>query len=71
MGLGFRDLGTPVVPFCPFYLGVSNSRNKCTLIINGLLGNLESWPYGIGLGSKGFRVQGLGLRGLGFRSLDL
>ena len=38
-------LGTPVVPFCPFYFGVSflklNSRKKGTLIINGLLGNLD------------------------------
>ena len=38
------NLGTPVVPFCPFYLGVSllklNSRKKGTLIIKGLLGNL-------------------------------
>ena len=37
-------LGTPVVPFFPFYLGVSllklNSRKKGTLIIMGLLGNL-------------------------------
>ena len=37
-------LGTPEVPFCPFYFGVSflklNSRKKGTLIINGLLGNL-------------------------------
>ena len=36
--------GTPVVPFCPFCLGVSllkqNSRHKGTLIIYGLLGNL-------------------------------
>ena len=38
------NLGTPVVPFCSFYVGVSlvklNSRNKGTRIINGLLGNL-------------------------------
>ena len=37
-------LGTPVVPFCPFYFGVSlfklNRRRKGTLIMNGLLGNL-------------------------------
>ena len=37
-------LGTPVVPFCPVYLGVSllklNSRKKGTLVIKGLLGNL-------------------------------
>ena len=39
------ELGTPVVPlvpFCPFYLGVSllklNNRKKGTLIINRLLG---------------------------------
>ena len=39
-----HNLGTPVVPFCPFYLGVSllkpNSRKKGTLIIKGSLGNL-------------------------------
>ena len=38
------ELGTTVVPFCPFYLGVSllklNIGKKGTLIINGLLGNL-------------------------------
>ena len=43
-GPSLRNLGTPVVPFCPFYFGVSllklNSRKKGTLIINGLLGNL-------------------------------
>ena len=37
------QLGTPAVPFCPFYLGVSllklNSRKKGTLFIKGLLGN--------------------------------
>ena len=37
------QLGTSVVPFCPFYLGVSllklNSRKKGTLVIKGLLGN--------------------------------
>ena len=37
-------LGTPVVPFYPFYFGVSllkqNSRKKGTLITKGLLGNL-------------------------------
>ena len=37
-------LGSPVVPFCPFCLGVSllkpNMRKKGTLIIKGLLGNL-------------------------------
>ena len=42
-------LGTPVVPFYPFYFGLSlfkqNSRKKGTLIIKGLLGNL-----GLGLG---------------------
>ena len=41
--------GTPVVPFCPFHLGVSllklNSRKKGTLIINGLLGNLVSHGF--------------------------
>ena len=40
-----KRLGTPVVPFCPFYFGVSllkrNSRKKGTRIIHGLLGNLE------------------------------
>ena len=39
-----NHLGTPVVPFFPFYLGVSllklNSRKKDALIIKGLLGNL-------------------------------
>ena len=38
------QLGTPVVPFYPFCLGVSllklKSRKKGTLIIRGLLGNL-------------------------------
>ena len=45
--LGFRDLGnlgTPVVPFSPFYLRVSalklNIWKKGTLLIKGLLGNL-------------------------------
>ncbi len=37
-------LGTPYVPFFPFYLGVSlsklDSRKIGTLVINGLLGNL-------------------------------
>ena len=42
---GVHDyLGTPVVPFCPFYSGVPllelNSRKKGTLIVNGLLRNL-------------------------------
>ena len=40
-------LGTPVVPFCPFYFEVSlsklNSRKKGTLVIDGLLGNLVLW----------------------------
>ena len=39
-------LGTPVVPFVPFYMGVSlvklNTRKKGILIIKGLLGNLEN-----------------------------
>ena len=39
------QLGTLVVPFCPFYSGVSliklNSRKKGTLL-NGLLGNLDN-----------------------------
>ena len=40
-----RNLGSPVVPFCPFYLGgllilKPNIRKKGTLIIKGLLGNL-------------------------------
>ena len=42
-------LGTPLVPFCAFYFGVSllklNSRNKGTLIIMGLLGNLVTDFY--------------------------
>ena len=41
-------LGTPVVPFFPFYFGVSllelNSRKEGTLIIHGLLGNLGITP---------------------------
>ena len=46
-----RILGSPVILFCPFYLGVSlltpNTREKGTLIIKGLLGNLGSkWPNG-------------------------
>ena len=40
------NLGTPVVPFYPFCLGVSlfkqNSRKKGSLNIYGLLGNLET-----------------------------
>ena len=48
-------LGTPVVPFCPFYLGVSllklNSRKKGTLIINGLLWiNVRDPLYFLGYG---------------------
>ena len=42
-------LGTPVVPFCPLYFGVSllklNSRKKGTLVIDGLLENLEDSGY--------------------------
>ena len=42
-GLGF--LGTPVVPLFPFYFGVTvlklNAREKGTLIIKGLLENLD------------------------------
>ena len=42
--LSVSYLGSPVVPFCPFCLGVSllkpNIRKKGTLIIKGLLGNL-------------------------------
>ena len=41
----FEGLGSPVVPFCPFYLGVSvlkpNIWKEGTLIVKGLLGNLE------------------------------
>ena len=37
-------LGSPVVPFCPFHMGVSllkpNTRKKGTLSIKGLLRNL-------------------------------
>ena len=42
MTLSWGLPGTPVVPFCPFYLEFPklNSRKKGTLIINGLLGNL-------------------------------
>ena len=40
-----RLLGTPIVPFYPFYLGVSvlklNTGKKGTLIIMGLLGSLD------------------------------
>ena len=61
-------LGTPVVPFCPFYLGVSlfkpNSRKKGTLIIKGFLGNLvwSARNEGMDPYSDGFRVKGLGFR---------
>ena len=45
-GTLLKDLGTPIVPFCPFFFGVSllkpKSSQKGTLIINGLLGNLET-----------------------------
>ena len=38
------SLGSPVVPFCPFWFGASllesNSRKKGTLTIKGLLENL-------------------------------
>ena len=51
-------LGTPVVPFCPFYFGVSllkqKSRKKGTLIIKGLLGNLEKQD---GLAAKHDRIS--------------
>ena len=44
-----KQLGTPVVPFFPFYFGVSllklNSRKKGTLIIMRLLGNLDEVGY--------------------------
>ena len=40
------NLGTPVVPFCPFYLGVStlklSIRKKGALSIMGLPGNLDN-----------------------------
>ena len=43
---GYDVLGSPVVPFYPFCLGVPllkpNSRKKGTLIIKGVLGNLAS-----------------------------
>ena len=39
------QVGSPVVPFCPFSFWVPlftpSSRNKGTLIIRGLLGNLD------------------------------
>ena len=40
-----HELGSPVVPVCPFWFGVSsllkpNSRKKVTLIIKRLLENL-------------------------------
>ena len=49
-GMDLYLLGTPVVPFFPFYLGVSfvklNRRKTGTLSIKGLLGNLaNSSPY--------------------------
>ena len=66
-------LCTPVVPFCPFYFGVSllklNSRKKGTLIINEFPGNL-GWHWQSGLGAEELLV--LGFRGLGvygFRGL--
>ena len=57
-------LGTPLVPFFPFYIGVFllklNSRKKGTLIIiKGLLGNL-GLGFG-GLGEKHLRGQAEGL----------
>ena len=49
LALLFFQLGTPVVPFSPFYLGVSllklNSRKQGTLMIMRLLGNLASFVY--------------------------
>ena len=45
VGKLFAHIGSPVVSFFPFYLGVSllklNSRKKGTLIFKGLPGNLE------------------------------
>ena len=42
------NIGTPVVPFCPFDFGVFllklNSRKKGTLIKRELLGNLAMVP---------------------------
>ena len=52
-----QSLGTPVVGFYPFYFGVSllklNSRKKGTLVIMGLLGNLE---VGVALQGREVRV---------------
>ena len=45
-------LGTPVVPFSPFYVGVSFSK-KGTRIIEGLLGNLERVPGNLTEGALG------------------
>ena len=57
-------LGTPVIPFCPFYFGVSSlkmkSRKRGTLIIHGLLGNLDlllaAEASGSGLGHEDVSV---------------
>ena len=43
------QLGSPVVPFCPFYLGVSLSKpifseKRGTLTNKGLLGVLRAFP---------------------------
>ena len=58
-GLVSKELGTPVVPFSPFYFGVSllrpNSREKGTLVIRGVLGNLGKGVYGF-YKVWGFRV---------------
>ena len=58
-------LGSPVVPFYPFSFWVPllkpNSRNKGTLIIKGLLGNLV-WvsAQGMAFGCSAFWILGFG-----------
>ena len=65
--LPLHILGSPVVPFCPFYLGVSllkpNIGKKCTLIMKGLLGNLVSAKH-IALSAVGSWSKFKGLQAL-------
>ena len=53
-------LGTSIVSFFPFYLGVSllrfNARKKGTLIIKGLLGNLGAHSFRAKTGIMGLRI---------------
>ena len=60
----FQMLGSPVVPFYPFSFWVPllkpNSRKKGTLIIKGLLGNLERViPKAVFSGVEGVSYRGL------------